>query len=138
MPSSKEWERIKANPATLARTYKQRSQYVQSRKLRDPAFKKKIYRNQVLSRMKKKFGVVPTRPMPDRCECCGRLPMGQPSLALDHCHSTGVFRGWICMNCNQGIGKLGDNLDGVLRAARYLSDIGKQGEEIKQQGNDAV
>jgi len=42
------------------------------------------------------------------------------------------------MNCNQGIGKLGDNLDGVLRAARYLSDIGKQGEEIKQQGNDAV
>ena len=33
---------------------------------------------------------------------------------LDHDHETGTFRGWVDHLCNQGIGKLGDNLEGVL------------------------
>lgn len=31
------------------------------------------------------------------------------------------FRGWLCDRCNVGIGCLGDNLEGVQKAAKYLS-----------------
>lgn len=60
----------------------------------------------------------PTRPRPPVCECCG----GQSTrtLHLDHSHTTGAFRGWLCTNCNTAIGKLGDNPQGVCRALAYL------------------
>jgi hypothetical protein len=64
----------------------------------------------------------PTRPEPSRCECCGNPPHGKQSLHLDHDHAANTFRGWLCMNCNHGIGKLGDDYDGVLRALRYLGE----------------
>src|SRR5690606_973341 len=57
----------------------------------------------------------PTRAEPALCECCGQLP-GKKSLAVDHCHETGKFRGWLCTNCNTGIGKLGDGIEGLIRA----------------------
>lgn len=55
------------------------------------------------------------------CECCGG-PHGEnrKAFCLDHDYSTGKFRGWLCGACNKGIGLLGDNLKGVMRAARYL------------------
>jgi Recombination endonuclease VII len=61
----------------------------------------------------------PTRPMPERCECCGR-PKGKKALHIDHCHLTGVFRGWLCFRCNAAIGLLGDTTDGTRRATAYL------------------
>ena len=59
---------------------------------------------------------------PSLCQCCGleRVKGRYHSLVLDHCHDTNAFRGWICDKCNVGIGKLGDNLDGVLNAVAYL------------------
>jgi hypothetical protein len=63
----------------------------------------------------------PTRPRPEACECCGKPPAGKLALALDHDHETNVFRGWLCANCNVGIGKLGDNIAGVLRAISYIN-----------------
>lgn len=62
----------------------------------------------------------PLRPRPDRCDCCGGPPPHDRGLALDHCHETGEFRGWLCTKCNVAIGGLGDNLHGVLRAVSYL------------------
>jgi len=59
------------------------------------------------------------RPCPMVCECCGQSP-GKCALALDHNHDTGEFRGWLCSNCNLGLGRLGDNLPGVDRARAYL------------------
>ena len=61
----------------------------------------------------------PTRLMPDCCECCDK-PRGERVLNLDHCHDTGIFRGWLCMNCNTGIGKLDDSISGLVRAIEYL------------------
>lgn len=61
----------------------------------------------------------PTRPCPKYCECCGRKQNGQ-ALCLDHCHNTGKFRGWICRQCNTGIGMLGDTLAAIHLAAKYL------------------
>jgi hypothetical protein len=54
------------------------------------------------------------------CECCGKQC---DPLCLDHCHVTGALRGWLCRNCNAGIGQLGDDLQGVERAVAYLSRV---------------
>jgi Recombination endonuclease VII len=62
---------------------------------------------------------LPSRPRPERCEICNQLP-GKRALHLDHCHLTGVFRGWLCSECNFGIGKFKDSSDLLIAAARYL------------------
>jgi hypothetical protein len=62
---------------------------------------------------------LPIHKQPLGCECCGRL-RDKNNLNLDHCHLTGIFRGWLCRKCNVGIGLLGDSPDGVARAAEYL------------------
>ena len=61
----------------------------------------------------------PTRPKPTLCELCGNTPK-EPGLCLDHCHETGIFRGWLCTSCNTSLGKLGDNIAGLERAIQYL------------------
>lgn len=62
----------------------------------------------------------PLRVMRSVCECCSQPPT-ERELALDHNHQTGEFRGWLCHRCNLGIGLLGDSLEGLLRAVRYLN-----------------
>lgn len=59
---------------------------------------------------------------PDRCDCCGQPPTNGKGkvVHLDHDHETGAFRGWLCHGCNTGIGLLGDNVEGLERAIRYL------------------
>jgi hypothetical protein len=54
----------------------------------------------------------------DVCEICGD---NASTLGYDHCHDTGDFRGVLCMPCNTGLGKLGDNLTGLLSALKYLA-----------------
>ena len=56
-------------------------------------------------------------PKPDHCDCCHKKV---EKLQIDHIHGTLIFRGWVCRNCNTGIGAVGDTLEGVLRAAVYL------------------
>jgi len=53
----------------------------------------------------------------DFCDCCGKKT---DKLRLDHDHITEQFRGWLCDNCNTGIGRLGDNIEGVKKAIAYL------------------
>ena len=61
----------------------------------------------------------PTRPESMLCECCGHPP-GKKALAVDHCHLSGIFRGWLCVKCNTGIGALGDLPEGLRKALDYL------------------
>lgn len=70
---------------------------------------------------------LPTRPMPQVCEICGNPETDKDkstgivrSLALDHCHDSNEFRGWLCRKCNTGLGLLGDSEDAILRALEYL------------------
>jgi hypothetical protein len=58
-------------------------------------------------------------PQPDICECCGKKTK---KLNLDHCHDTEKFRGWLCHNCNTGIGLLGDKSFTVEMAVKYLKN----------------
>jgi hypothetical protein len=69
--------------------------------------------------------------MPDVCDCCGRTnpkklkiagKMGY-NLSLDHYYDSNdkpYFRGWICKQCNSGIGYLGDNVKSVFNAFTYI------------------
>lgn len=59
------------------------------------------------------------------CAICKQKETGKindvvKSLAVDHCHSTGKIRGLLCSNCNQGIGKLKDNVGIMTNAISYL------------------
>ena len=51
------------------------------------------------------------------CDLCTRTDM---ELVFDHDHKTLEHRGWLCQNCNQGLGRLGDNEEGLQRALNYL------------------
>lgn len=54
-----------------------------------------------------------------KCECCGSGNRGR-GWCVDHDHSTGRIRGILCHQCNTAIGQLGDTLESVLRAVKYL------------------
>ena len=63
-----------------------------------------------------------TPPLGTPCECCGTT---EQKLHWDHCHETHEHRGWLCNNCNTGIGKLGDDIEGVIKALDYLGRVNK-------------
>jgi hypothetical protein len=49
------------------------------------------------------------------CDCCGRHESQfKKRLAIDHCHDTGNFRGFLCQCCNHAIGLLRDNPGDIL------------------------
>lgn len=54
----------------------------------------------------------------ENCDCCGQKH--HKSLVIDHDHNTLKFRGWICEDCNLGIGKLGDDIAGIEKALSYM------------------
>lgn len=56
------------------------------------------------------------------CAICGSRSPGKrlTKFCVDHDHETGTVRGLLCTSCNQGIGLLGDTLEGVEAAAAYL------------------
>lgn len=61
------------------------------------------------------------------CAICKSIyPQGRGGFHVDHDHKTGQVRGLLCHNCNTGLGKLGDNLDGLERAVQYLQNGPKQ------------
>lgn len=90
------------------------------------------HRDRLLEKGRARRGMpTPSRPCPTVCEVCSNPPAEThpgKTLHLDHCHTSGAFRGWLCTNCNTGLGKLGDNVEGVRRALEYL--------ERFEQGND--
>lgn len=50
------------------------------------------------------------------CEICARVG----PLDMDHCHETGMPRGWLCRRCNMGIGQLGESPAVLQKAIEYL------------------
>lgn len=54
------------------------------------------------------------------CEICGEHSTLVGKLRLDHCHSSGRFRGLLCDSCNLGIGKFSDNPARLRAAADYI------------------
>jgi transcription elongation factor Elf1 len=55
------------------------------------------------------------------CPICGKNSIiGITKIVLDHDHSTGKVRGWICESCNTGIGRFDDDLEIVYKAVEWL------------------
>lgn len=53
----------------------------------------------------------------ERCEICN---LKIKSLCLDHCHKTGQLRGFLCNNCNTGLGSFKDSPELMIKAIKYL------------------
>ena len=71
----------------------------------------------ILNSQKEILGSAPANPM--KCGICGASPKGK-RLASDHCHVTGAKRGYLCMNCNTGLGHFRDRTDLLEKAIAYL------------------
>lgn len=53
------------------------------------------------------------------CPICGAsLNIGEG--VIDHNHKTGQVRGILCVNCNTGLGKLGDSVSSLTKALVYI------------------
>lgn len=65
----------------------------------------------------------------NKCECCGRKVK---IMYVDHCHETNKIRGYLCQQCNAGIGLLGDNITGVLNALEYLQSVERVETKTKE------
>ena len=82
-------------------------------------YKCKTERHKLVRTLKK------TAPLkPKVCDCCGQDPL-KPNrrdvgLSCDHDPIKLTFRGWLCRDCNTGIGLLGDDIEGLERAIKYL------------------
>ena len=53
---------------------------------------------------------------PARCECCGE----PGKIFADHNHKTEKFRGWLCQECNLGLGAFKDDPKRLRKAIAYL------------------
>lgn len=55
------------------------------------------------------------------CAICGvnEVQNGQ-KFSIDHDHTTGKFRGLLCVRCNFGIGHFKDNANNLTKAVQYL------------------
>jgi len=56
------------------------------------------------------------------CAICGT----RNHLHVDHDHKTGQFRGILCSKHNNGLGFLGDNIEGLEKALEYLRTAEKR------------
>ncbi len=69
------------------------------------------------------------RPKPEACEICE-----EPGKVLfDHCHQTGVFRGWICDRCNKTLGHVKDSPTILRKLAVYLEN---HNGEVNNEGSE--
>lgn len=118
--------------------------YVRDWKKRHPEQKRQIEKNCRLKRLnhyrakkcaqrkKRKYGLTEAqywdlrRFQDDKCAICADY-LERP--CIDHCHTTGIVRGILCIRCNTAIGSLKDSPDICRKAAAYLENFPKQNAE---------
>ena len=61
------------------------------------------------------------------CAICQKPPK-KNYLAVDHCHDTGRVRALLCVRCNQMVGFVDNDLDGLFKAMEYVEKFQVQFE----------
>jgi Recombination endonuclease VII len=61
------------------------------------------------------------------CAICHEIFTTSPDL--DHSHTTGQLRKFLCRSCNMGLGQFRDSVDLLLAAAEYLKGFERQPDE---------
>lgn len=56
----------------------------------------------------------------NKCAICKESEKDNPSLSVDHCHTTGKVRGLLCTRCNRGLGLFKDSQFNLEQAIAYL------------------
>jgi hypothetical protein len=74
--------------------------------------------NKQLALLRKKLRGDNPPPIAGKCPICKNHT---ENWILDHCHFNNTFRGYICNNCNLGLGKFNDDIELLQEAVRYLS-----------------
>ncbi len=80
---------------------------------------KEYWRQWQQKKVDKKFGV--SRPEKTKCAICRQVitrrktPDNFRRIYLDHNHSTGKFRGWLCAECNSRLGWFERNTKRILK-----------------------
>ena len=76
-----------------------------------------------------KYGLSPEQYMQlqqeqnNKCKICGKtLPEGK-YLSVDHDKETGEIRGLLCPQCNTLLGMAKDNVDILINAIEYLTEV---------------
>jgi len=60
------------------------------------------------------------------CDICGTTEdVTGKAMAVDHCHETNTFRGFLCHTCNTGLGWFGESADRLATASDYVRKNGK-------------
>lgn len=59
-----------------------------------------------------------------RCKICLAHENTQPHkrLYVDHCHTTGKYRGLLCQKCNTGLGMFQDSVESLNKAIEYINE----------------
>lgn len=111
------------NPEKRKESYKKWYQKVKE----SPEFKEKanaLARKSYKPRNKKKLTLLAGgRERPEKCDIC----KNEGKICFDHCHNTGLFRGWLCNHCNLILGHAKDNPDLLRLLADYLEKGGTIG-----------
>jgi len=80
--------------------------------------KRKKYSADFERKRKLKQEMAAGRKKPNACEICGETGV---RICYDHCHQTGLFRGWLCVRCNSTLGLVRDDVNVLAKLAAYLN-----------------
>lgn len=69
-----------------------------------------------------------------KCAICGvELPTEGSFTHLDHSHTTGKIRAFLCTNCNRGLGHFKESVDFLMTAVQYLRQHNSNVDTVKEE-----
>ena len=79
----------------------------------------------------KSLGMPYSAPKETNCQLCHSTE----NIVFDHDHETKTFRGWLCDPCNRSLGRLGDNVEGIMKVLKYLNSHEKKKFAVDESGD---